>query len=55
MTILDFIADLGGLFGLCLGFSIVSFCEIVFWFTIGLFRNGKQKTLSQEKLLNNFK
>ena len=26
----DFIASLGGLFGLCLGFSIVSFIEIVY-------------------------
>ena len=27
----DFIASLGGLFGLFLGFSIVSFVEIIYW------------------------
>ena len=27
----DFIASLGGLFGLFLGFSIVSFVEIFYW------------------------
>ena len=35
----DFIASLGGLFGLCLGFSIISFLEIVYWAAIGFFRN----------------
>ena len=35
----DFIASLGGLFGLCLGFSIISFLEIVYWAVIGFFRN----------------
>ena len=34
----DFIASLGGLFGLCLGFSIASFFEIIYWFTIVLSR-----------------
>ena len=37
MTLFDFIANLGGLFGLCLGFSIVSFFEVVFWFSIALY------------------
>ena len=27
----DFVASLGGLFGLCLGFSIISFLEIIYW------------------------
>ena len=35
----DFVASLGGLFGLCLGFSIISFLEIVYWAAIGFFRN----------------
>ena len=35
----DFIASLGGLFGLCLGFSIVSFIEIVYWAVTGFTRN----------------
>jgi hypothetical protein len=42
MTLFDFIASLGGLFGLCLGFSIVSFFEIIFWFSIALCNNIKK-------------
>ena len=30
-TLLSFIADTGGLLGLCLGFSFISIIEIVFW------------------------
>ena len=30
----DFIASLGGLFGLFLGFSIVSFFEIIYWVVV---------------------
>ena len=30
----DFIASLGGLFGLFLGFSIVSFVEIIYWILV---------------------
>ena len=55
MTIFDFIANLGGLFGLCLGFSLVSICEIVFWLIIGLCKNGNLKAMSQEEIMNNFK
>ena len=39
MTIFDFIANLGGLMGLCLGFSVISFFEIAFWFSIGICHN----------------
>ena len=31
----DFVASLGGLFGLCLGFSIISFLEIIYWILAG--------------------
>ena len=34
----DFIASLGGLSGLCLGFSIISFMEIIYWVFTGLCR-----------------
>ena len=34
----DFAASLGGLFGLCLGFSIISFIEIIYWIGAGVFR-----------------
>ena len=33
----DFAASLGGLFGLCLGFSIISFIEIIYWIGAGVF------------------
>ena len=38
MSPTEFISSLGGLFGLCLGFSIASFFEIIYWFTIVLSR-----------------
>ena len=40
MTFLDLIAGFGGLFGLFLGFSVVSFMELFYWATIRLFRNS---------------
>ena len=39
MTVIDFISSMGGLFGLCLGFSLISFFEILYWFIIRLARN----------------
>ena len=38
MTWLDFISNLGGLCGLCLGISFISVTELLYWFTIRLFR-----------------
>ena len=35
----DFVASLGGLFGLCLGFSIISFLEILYWILSTICRN----------------
>ena len=35
---IEFISSLGGLFGLCLGFSFISFFEIIYWATIALSR-----------------
>ena len=34
----DFVASLRGLFGLCLGFSIISFLEIIYWLLAGICR-----------------
>jgi len=39
MTWLDFISGFGGFCGLCLGFSFVSFVEILYWFSLKLCRN----------------
>jgi len=38
MNPVDLLASLGGLFGLCLGFSIISFIEIVYWVAAGVIR-----------------
>ena len=38
----DFVASLGGLFGLCLGFSIISFFEIIYWVATGVFKLGQR-------------
>ena len=39
MTNIGFISSVGGLFGLCLGFSFVSVFEILYWGIIVLTRN----------------
>ena len=36
MTWLDFISNMGGVCGLCLGISFVSVIEFIFWFTVRL-------------------
>lgn len=41
MTMIDFISQVGGLLGLCMGFSLVSLVEIVYWFTIRMAKNVK--------------
>ena len=38
MTTTDFLASLGGVFGLFLGFSLISFLEIIYWFGAVLIR-----------------
>ena len=38
MTVVGFISSIGGLFGLCLGFSLVSLYEIFYWFVVKLGR-----------------
>jgi hypothetical protein len=36
MSIFDLIANFGGIFGLFLGFSIISFLELLYWLTAKL-------------------
>ena len=38
MTWLDFISNLGGVCGLCLGISFISITELVYWFAFRLFK-----------------
>ena len=35
----EFVSSLGGLFGLFLGFSVVSFLEIIYWATVRICRS----------------
>ena len=46
MNPVDFISSLGGLFGLFLGFSIVSFVEIIYWIVV---RGSKTMLQRREK------
>jgi hypothetical protein len=39
MTVFEFISNIGGLCGLCLGISFVSAIEVFYWFFVRLCRN----------------
>ena len=39
MTMIDYISQVGGLLGLCIGFSLISAVEVFYWFTFRLYRN----------------
>ena len=39
MTKIGYISQVGGLMGLCLGFSFLSIIELIYWFTYRLGRN----------------
>ena len=39
MTEFDFVSQVGGMFGLGLGFSLISGAEIIYWMTIRLWQN----------------
>ena len=39
MTIIDFISNVGGLLGLCMGISFVSAVELLYWLTVKLAKN----------------
>ena len=41
MTVNDFISQVGGMLGLCMGLSLVSFFEIFYWFTLRLFKTTR--------------
>ena len=43
----EFVSSLGGLFGLFLGFSIISFLEIIYWATVQLARNVISRYLTR--------
>ena len=39
MTVIQYISQVGGLMGLCIGFSFISAAELFYWFTIRYIRN----------------
>ena len=39
----DVVASLGGRFGLCLGFSIISFLEIIYWVLASIYKTSFNK------------
>ena len=39
LTIIDFISNVGGLIGLCMGISFVSAMELLYWLTIKMAKN----------------
>ena len=43
MELIDLICQFGGIFGLCLGFSMVSLFELFYWISIRLCRNISSK------------
>ena len=57
MKIIDFVSQIGGLFGLCIGFSAVSIIELFYWMTIRLCKNIVSKYILRtlcKHLSNNF-
>ena len=40
MTFIDYLAQLGGFMGFGVGFSLISGVELIYWFTVRLWRNA---------------
>ena len=49
MTLTGYIANTGGLLGLCLGFSAISAIELIFWFCCCCQNFGKRRIRKHEK------
>ena len=51
MTVVDFIAQMGGLFGACIGFSFITAFEVIYWFTFRVVSGPRRVTKANgEKL-----
>ena len=44
MSLAEFLSQIGGLLGLCLGFSFCSMAEIIYWFGVRIWKSPKYKT-----------
>ena len=53
MTFVDYIAQLGGFFGLGIGLSMLSCIELIYWLTIRLCKNIKNQQDTKKKELDN--
>ena len=57
MTVFDYVSSVGGILGLCMGFSIISLIEILYWLTIGVgehvYRLSRQHSLKQKSRVAN--
>ena len=49
MTFVDYIAQLGGFFGLGIGLSMLSCIELIYWLTIQLCKNIKNQQVTEKK------
>ncbi len=47
-SVTDFIAASGGLIGLCMGFSLLSGAEIIYWFTVRMWTDHRRKRREEE-------
>ena len=55
MSTFDYVSQVGGLLGLCLGCSLISLIEIIYWLIIGFYSkksliNRKSSTVSSSSL-----
>ena len=48
-SVVDFIAAVGGIIGLCIGFSLVSMTEIWYWFTVRMYNDYRKKKREERK------
>ena len=48
MTFVDYIAQLGGFFGLGIGLSMLSCIELIYWLTIRLCKNMKNQQVDTD-------
>ena len=58
MTVFDYASSVGGILGLCMGFSIISLIEILYWLTIGVgehvYRRSRQHSLKQSRVASQY-
>ena len=48
----DLVAFFGGICGLCLGFSLLSGAELIYWFTLRLFTEERRDDAEEDKIIS---